>query len=439
MISDCSRRHCLRLTHQIPELIFPTSRPTLLSTDISLPFFSWLSPAGWFILQSLDRRLEARILLMKRCCKGRGEFSTRPGPKLTRSGCPTSLEPPSHLKRLKFTSRLGRSSHSSAVSVVISLPSFVCSNACATDNIIREALKRRLDEFGLVTQDHSLETSSHGCLEMVQRLYSIAQFKCHYLVRTVGSLIRQHLGTSFFQYDASQVRDGVLFAGLLLANDGIGSAEDIDLCVSALREMRWAYSKSEEREQSIRMAWQVKSSGSQHKPTPYIPSSFSPSYPAPSVGHFRAAVHPEIEIPAFISVSSSSSSDEPHWPGPAISKLDASSPSSFHHGLPSPTTESTRQLCISVTPTLPATSEGHPTPAYHYAPEPEALRNSDRFTYPYPTCKGSPFESDTSPTMYYSQGLNNPTVTTFFPDSSSPPIPGASATYSTTQFHYIGN
>jgi hypothetical protein len=296
------------------------------------------------------------------------------------------------------------------------------------NNIIREALKQRLDKFGLIT-DRSLETPSHDYRGVIQRLYSIAQSKCHYLVRTVGSLIKQHLGTSFFQYDAFQIRDGVFFAGLLLANDGIGSTEDINLCISALREMRWAYSKSEEREQSIRMVWQAKGSGSRHEPNPVIPSSYPPSYPAPSVGHYtRPAMLPRVEIPVLTSVSSGSGSD-----ASAVSNSDASSPGSFHHGLCSPH--------ISGTPPLPTTSEGYPTPTHHYVPQSEVSHTYfDHFAYSHPaTGKGSPFEPEASPTVYYPQDYNNPTVTNFFSDSSLPPIPGASASYPTTQFYYSGN
>jgi len=309
------------------------------------------------------------------------------------------------------------------------------------NNIIREALKQRLDKFGLIT-DRSLETPSHDYRGVIQRLYSIAQSKCHFLVRTVGSIIKQHLGTSFFQYDAFQIRDGVFFAGLLLANDGIGSMEDINLCVSALREMRWAYSKSEEREQSIRMVWQAKGSGSRHEPNPVLSSSFPPSFPAPAVGHYtRPAMLPRVEVPVLTSVSSGSSSDEPHWPASAVSNSDASSPGSFHHGLRSPTNDSSRQLHISGSPPLPTTSEGYPTPTHHYVPQSEVSHTYfDHFTYSHPpTGKGSPFEPEASPTVYYSQDYNNPTVTNFFPDSSLPPIPGASASYPTTQFYYSGN
>ena len=321
------------------------------------------------------------------------------------------------------------------MSAAIYFPSSPRTNTHATDNIIREALKQRLDKFGLVTE-RPLEAPDYR--GVVQRLYSIAQSKCHYLVRAVGTIIKQHLGTSFFQYDAFQIRDGVFFAGLLLANDGIGSTEDINLCISALREMRWAYSKSEEREQSVRMVWQAKGPGSRHEPNSVIPSSYPPSYPAPSVGHYtRPAMLPRVEV--LTSVSSGSSSDDPHWPASAVSNSDASSPGSFPHGLRSPTNES-RQLHISGTPPLPATSEGYPTPTHHFVPQPEVSpAYFDHFAYPHPpTGKGSPFEPDASPTVYYSQDYNNPTVG-FYPDSSLPPIPGASASYPTTQFYYSGN
>jgi len=436
LISDCSKRHCLRLIRQIPGPTLPISRPTPWSTDTSLSPFSWLLPAVWSILRSLGRRLEGRTPSTRRGCNGRGEFWTRLGPRSTRSGRLTFLDPPSLLTRSRPTSRLGRSSCSSAVSAAMCSPlPLTRTNTYATDNIIREALKQRLDKFGLIT-DRSLETPNQDYRGVIQRLYSIAQSKCHYLVRAVGSIIKQHLGTSFFQYDAFQIRDGVFFAGLLLANDGIGSTEDINLCISALREMRWAYSKSEEREQSVRMVWQAKSSGSRHEPNPAIPSSYPPSYPAPTVGHYtRPAM-----VPVLTSVSSGSSSDEPHWPASAVSNSDTSSPRSFRHGLRSPTNDSTRHLHVSGSPPLPATSEGYPTPTHHFVPQSEVSHTYfDPFTYHPPTGKGSPFEADASPTVYYSQDFNNPTVTNFFPDSSLPPIPAASASYPTPQFYYSGN
>lgn len=71
----------------------------------------------------------------------------------------------------------------------------------------------------------------------------------------IVTLIRRHLGSSFFQYDASLVRDGCFYAGLCLARDS-GTEEDIRTCVQALEEMRWAFSKSEERIATLKWAWE---------------------------------------------------------------------------------------------------------------------------------------------------------------------------------------
>jgi len=185
------------------------------------------------------------------------------------------------------------------------------------------------------------------------------------------------------------------------------------------------------------MVWQAKGSGSRHVPTPVISSSYPPSFPAPGVGQYT---RPAMLPPVLTSVSSGSSSDEPHWPASAVSNSDASSPGSFHHGLRSPTNESARQLHVNGTPPLPATSEGYPTPTHHYVPQPEVSHTYfDHFYSHPPTGKGSPFEPETSPTVYYPQDYTNPAVPNFFSDSPLPPIPGASASYPTTQFYYSGN
>jgi hypothetical protein len=105
------------------------------------------------------------------------------------------------------------------------------------------------------------------------------------------------------------------------------------------------------------------------------------------------------------------------------------------------TARATTRARVSGTPPVPTTSEGYPTPT-HYVPQPEVSHPYfDHFAYSHPpTGKGSPFEPDASPTVYYAQDFNNPTVTNFFSDSSLPPIPGAPASYpTTTQFYFSGN
>ncbi|KAI0079977.1 hypothetical protein K474DRAFT_438548 [Panus rudis PR-1116 ss-1] len=116
-------------------------------------------------------------------------------------------------------------------------------------NVIREALKQRLaprDSFGPIP----------GAVRNdVYRLYESARTRCHSVVRSVVGIISRNLGTSFFQFDAALVRDGCFFAGFLLAGE-LGTQSDVDVCLQALGEMRWVFSKSEERMHTVRMVWE---------------------------------------------------------------------------------------------------------------------------------------------------------------------------------------
>jgi hypothetical protein len=132
-------------------------------------------------------------------------------------------------------------------------------------NVIREALKQRTVVHP--NRDRSLSIALPNSsprsapLDAATRLLKIADARCHEVVRRVIVIIRQHLGTPFFEYDASLVRDGCFFAGFLLAGEG-GSDEDVQICLQALRQMRWAFSKSEEREKTVRMVWESRKGSS---------------------------------------------------------------------------------------------------------------------------------------------------------------------------------
>ena len=90
-----------------------------------------------------------------------------------------------------------------------------------------------------------------------------------------------------FHWDAGLIRDGCFFAGYLAANiesdvfdDDDLKQEDVErcitvedgvsICLTALTSMRWSFSKSEEREETIRMIWENrkmrKQGQSQHSP-----------------------------------------------------------------------------------------------------------------------------------------------------------------------------
>ena len=120
--------------------------------------------------------------------------------------------------------------------------------------MIREALKQRL-----VSQPpHDANVADAELTrryERILRLHDKAKVRCQNVVRDVVAIIQRNLGTSFFQYDAALVRDGCFFAAFLLAGE-TGSGTDVEACLQALGEMRWVYSKSDERMNTVRMVWQ---------------------------------------------------------------------------------------------------------------------------------------------------------------------------------------
>ena len=113
----------------------------------------------------------------------------------------------------------------------------------SVDNVIREFLKQRLvSASGSSDNAHLAYTDSRqasfNSLSSLIHLHTIAEAKCQDIAQHVASLVRRHLGTSFFEYDASLVRDGCFFAGYILAGQG----EQSNICMQALSEMRWCAS-----------------------------------------------------------------------------------------------------------------------------------------------------------------------------------------------------
>lgn len=223
-------------------------------------------------------------------------------------------------------------------------------------NVIREALKQRTvvhpacDRSLSIALPNSSPRSAQ--LDAATRLLKIADARCHEVVRRVVAIIRQHLGTPFFEYDASLVRDGCFFAGFLLAGEG-GSDEDVQTCLQALREMRWAFSKGEEREKTVRMIWESRK-GSNTRPCTTISPTLATMFELQPAGtqflrtHSQRPHPPPLSIPPLSSISGipsldtartedsswasplSASSSGPHSPidGPLISGSSGGSPSS---------------------------------------------------------------------------------------------------------------
>jgi hypothetical protein len=115
----------------------------------------------------------------------------------------------------------------------------------------------------------STSIDGHRLEQQTNQLHDLSLTKCHDMLPDVLEIIKLHVPDShdapdlFFAYDASIVRDGCFFAAILLTtreSGALGTTEaelraDINHCISALRAMRWAFAKSEEREQSIEQAW----------------------------------------------------------------------------------------------------------------------------------------------------------------------------------------
>src|SRR5216684_2382500 len=229
-------------------------------------------------------------------------------------------------------------------------------------NVIREALKQRTVVHP--TCDGSLNIALPNSsprsaqFDSASRLLKIADARCHEVVRRVVVIIRQHLGTPFFEYDASLVRDGCFFAGFLLAGEG-GSDEDVQTCLQALCQMRWAFSKGEEREKTVRLLWESRERSNTRSCSSISPTLTTPLFEIQPAGTQFLRTHslrphpPPLSIPSLSSTSAipgldtsapttartedsywasplSATSSSPHSPidGPLISGSSGGSPSS---------------------------------------------------------------------------------------------------------------
>jgi len=149
-----------------------------------------------------------------------------------------------------------------------------------------------------------------------QHLHIVASRRCTSLVPTIIRILRLHLSTKYadtsgvFRWDAGLVRDGCFYAGYLAAcsesdivhheEDGvtpITTEEAVLVCLDALAAMRWGYSRSEEREESIRLIWENRKmkQGSSGSISPYDLDQPSISYTAPN--------HVDLSAPNHVSTS----------------------------------------------------------------------------------------------------------------------------------------
>nr|ODN88362.1 hypothetical protein L203_02975 [Cryptococcus depauperatus CBS 7841] len=140
-------------------------------------------------------------------------------------------------------------------------------------NVIRNNLEARFNRLSnnptriaRITESNS--SPSTGSPQIMQddlftvcRLLEISKSKVEVKTKQIVELVKKHVGTRFFEWDASLVRDGTYYAAMWLVKDG-GSEDDIAVCIQALNEIRWAHAKSWERSVELRSAWEKRNSAS---------------------------------------------------------------------------------------------------------------------------------------------------------------------------------
>ncbi|KAA1474871.1 hypothetical protein DENSPDRAFT_782374, partial [Dentipellis sp. KUC8613] len=129
-------------------------------------------------------------------------------------------------------------------------------------NVIREALRQRtIVHANKQQKDVGSNTMTQ---DVTARWLKIADAKCHEMVVPIVEMIRRNMDTPFLEYDTTLARDGCFFAAFLLASE-TDNYEDARLCLRALHQMRWAYSKLEEREKTVLAALQSRSGKSKRR------------------------------------------------------------------------------------------------------------------------------------------------------------------------------
>jgi len=173
--------------------------------------------------------------------------------------------------------------------------SSISKSECHPDNMIRESLKQRMCSIPSNTQiqvsasSRSRPSSSSSPYLPPHELHATATRKCLSLLPLVLRIIKFHLseekglhGAGLFKWDAGLVREGCFFAGFLAAStegdtidfptedrsevhihsrNSWSVEEAVNISLTALADMRWVFSKGDERQETIRMVWNSRNSG----------------------------------------------------------------------------------------------------------------------------------------------------------------------------------
>ncbi|KAF8329731.1 uncharacterized protein EI90DRAFT_3290006 [Cantharellus anzutake] len=174
-------------------------------------------------------------------------------------------------------------------------------------NVIVEAIKERWIKHGQTRSEARIENlddpNERPFTSNVKRLLELAETHCHNLHQHVMKIIHNQLESpTFFQFDASLVRDGTFYAGSWACQEG-GSEKDVEACISALQKMRWAFSAGETRIETLRYAWE-------NRPRSPRPIGHSTRPRSPSDGVIPQLRDPRIMVELHLPISPNAFSDQ---------------------------------------------------------------------------------------------------------------------------------
>ena len=99
--------------------------------------------------------------------------------------------------------------------------------------VLNERLELALQRLaGLQITDGALPDEDAEVVQL-RHLVDIAKSKCEVKTKQILGMVRRHVGSRFFEWDASLVRDGTYYAARLLPGLGM-SEEDMGFCLQAL-------------------------------------------------------------------------------------------------------------------------------------------------------------------------------------------------------------
>ncbi|KAF7974669.1 hypothetical protein HWV62_11566 [Athelia sp. TMB] len=193
-------------------------------------------------------------------------------------------------------------------------------------NVIRESLRQRVAAQASAPAPTSRPPSP---FTSVFDLHSLAQKKCRFMLPTVIKVLKRHLNsptTSLIHFDARLIRDGCVFAALMLAQSDLESEantqplhslinleEGVSICYRVLGEMRWVFSASANARDIVMAAWdarQMRDRGRQAQANGHTNGHITPA--ATPSGHWSPAYAAQVYSQPSV-MPSMQAAAQGHW------------------------------------------------------------------------------------------------------------------------------